>query len=427
MDPSELYVKDRAYVWHPYAQEKIDRPIVIESAKGSLIFDENGKSYIDAISSWWVTLHGHADERIQKAISEQSAKMEQVIFSGFTHKPAIELAEGLLKHLPKNQKRVFYSDNGSTAVEVALKLSNQYTHKNYPHRKKVIAFQNAYHGDTIGMMSIGERGKFTEPFANLLFDCEFVPAPIPGHEQEAIQQLQQLLDRDNISTFVFEPLVQGTAGMVLHSAQVLSDMIALCQKHRVLTIADEVFTGFGRTGTWFASDQLETAPDIICMSKGITGGFLPLGATSCSEEIYQNFYSDSRLDAFFHGHSYTANPIACAAASKSLEILEDRASWEKIENIKHILINYTDELHKIPTVKEVRQLGTILAIEIQTNSESSYFNPIRDQLYQHFLEQGILLRPLGNILYLVPPYCISKKELDYVIQAIMQALNSKML
>ena len=419
-----LSERDIKVIWHPFTQMKTATPpIPIVRGEGAILFDENGQTFIDGVSSWWVNLHGHAHPYIAKKVSEQLNTLEHVIFAGFTHKPAIELAEKLLEILPQNQSRIFYSDNGSTAVEVAIKMALQYWYNQGKPKKKVIAFHNAYHGDTFGAMAVSGRDAFTKPFHPLLFDVEFIDAPEPGKEEISQNQLEAIIAKDDIAAFIFEPLVQGTAGMKMHLAEALDKLILVCKKAGVLTIADEVMTGFGRTAKLFASHYLQNQPDLMCLSKGLTGGTMPMGVTSCTSNIYEAFLSDDKLKTFFHGHSYTANPLACTAALASMELLLQEETQQNIQRIsaKHKL--FLKQVSQHAQVEEARQQGTILAIEIKTENTSSYFSNIRDYLYNFFIGKGILLRPLGNTIYIIPPYCITDAQLDIIYNAITEVLD----
>lgn len=433
-----LSQRDQQVIWHPFTQMKTAAlPIAIVKGRGTYLYDENGNKYIDAISSWWTNLHGHAHPYIAKKISEQLKKLEHVIFAGFTHEPAIELAEGLLKHLPNNQSKIFYSDNGSTAVEVALKMAFQYWHNQNKPKTKIIAFKDAYHGDTFGAMSVGGRNAFSKPFAPLLFDVIHIDVPVKGKEKQSIEQLKTAIESNDIAAFIFEPLVLGSAGMIMYEAEILNKLIKICNDKNVLTIADEVMTGFGRTGKFFATDYIEEKPDIFCLSKGLTGGFMALGVTSCTQYIYDAFLSENKLKTFFHGHSYTANPLACTAGVASLELLKaspltplhkrGELNYEPWKNIKMISLaheNFTKNIKRNPAIKEVRQMGTILAIELKTVENTSYFNSIRDQFYNYYIKQGVILRPLGNVIYIMPPYCISASDLNLIYQIISKSLSA---
>lgn len=417
--------RDADVLWHPYTQMKIaPLSIAIEKAEGAYLFDENGKKYIDAISSWWVNMHGHAHPEIANAISEQAHKLEQVIFAGFTHQPAVELAERLLPLLPKNQKKIFLSDNGSTAVEAALKMCIQFFANQGMRKTKIIAFKESYHGDTFGSMSVSARDVFTKPFRPLLFDVVFIDTPTASNANKVVAQFQKAVDefKDEICAFIFEPLVLGSGGMLMYGAEVLNQLMSLAKQHQIFCIADEVMTGFGRTGKFFASEYLNIEPDIICLSKGITGGFLPLGATTTTKEIYDAFYSSDKYKMLFHGHSYTGNPLACAAAVASLNIWEKENTLEKIKQIELLNKNFVEKISKHPKVKNARFKGTIMALEINSD-KGDYLSPIKEKVVPFYIENGVLLRPLGNTVYTLPPYCISEKDLNYIFEIIEQSLD----
>ena len=418
-----LSERDRAVIWHPYTQALHAVPAIpIVAGEGVYLIDDKGNRYIDAISSWWVNLHGHAHPYIADKVAEQARKLEHVIFAGFTHEPAVELAEKLLGVLPHGQSKVFYSDNGSTAVEVALKMAFQYWHNQGDARNGVIAFHGSYHGDTFGAMSVSERSAFTAPFKQYLFDVHFVDTPTAGLEENTLAQLAKLLEQETIAAIILEPLLQGTAGMVMYDAMVLDKIIALCKRHQVLVIADEVLTGFGRTGNLFVSEYLTESPDIICLSKGLTGGTMALGVTTCTEHIYKAFLSEDKLKTLFHGHSYTANPLACAAGLASLDLLQKQECAQARKDINASHLQFAKKLKQKSNVTNPRVLGTVLAFEYG-NNERTYFHAQRDKLYQFFLDKGVLLRPLGNTIYILPPYCITQAELDTVYAVIEDALT----
>ncbi len=417
--------KDKDFVWHPFTHLKeASDNIVVKKAEGLYYFDSNGKKYMDVISSWWVNLHGHTHPYITKKITEQLQSFEHVIFSGFTHEPAVDLSERILMHLPKNQNKVFFSDNGSTAVEVALKMVFQYWHNKGTPKSIFIAFENAYHGDTFGGMSVGARNVFNNAFENQLFSVAHIPLPT----KENIEQIKEVITdwnkNHNIAGFIYEPLVQGAAGMQMYEANLLDDLLGFTKENNILTIADEVMTGFGRTGKFFASDYMENKPDIVCLSKGLTGGYFPLGLTSCSQKIYDAYLSDDRTKTFFHGHSYTGNPTSCAAALASLDLMEKDETWTKIKLIE---IKHTEFLNKVihqKACKSAKMMGTIFAIELLTDEETHYLNKAAVKIPEYFLEKGIIMRPLGNIIYFIPPYCIQESELDYIYEVTIEFLNS---
>jgi len=414
--------RDLQVIWHPYTQmQTAQPPIPIVRGEGTCLYDEDGKKYIDAISSWWVNIHGHSHPYIAQKIAEQLNKLEHVIFAGFTHQGAIELAERLLNILPANQAKAFYSDNGSTAVEVAIKMCLQYWHNKGQQRTKILAFKNAYHGDTFGAMSVSGRSAFTAAFDSLLFEVEFIDLPTAENIENIKAQISSL--KSELSCFIFEPLVQGSAGMVMYDAEYLEELMAHCRQEGVLLIADEVFTGFGRTGKSFACDHVSTQPDIMCFSKGLTGGTMAFGLTTCTQEIYNAFLSDDKMKTLFHGHSYTANPVACAAALASLDLFLAPSTQD---NIDRIVVKHSQFANKVAghrSIKTTRQTGTILALEWETGNNTSYFSSLRDTLYHYFLDAGIILRPLGNIIYILPPYCITDAELDYIYSVIEKALD----
>lgn len=420
-----LQEKDTKYIWHPFTQMKNAQNILpVVKAEGLYLFTEDDRKIMDGVSSWWTNLHGHSHPYLAKAVSEQFNTLEHVIFAGFTHPKAIELAERIIGKLPYLDK-VFFSDNGSTAVEVALKMAFQYWHNHNQPKTKIIAFKDAYHGDTFGAMSVGGRNAFNQPFFPFLFDVEFIDVPTKGKEEKTLVQLKNLVEKKDVAVFIFEPLVQGSAGMVMYSPEILEKLVKLCKKNQVLTIADEVMNGFGRTGKWFATDYINTKPDLVCLSKGLTGGAMPLGLTVCAQEIYNAFLSNDHSKTFFHGHSFTGNPLACAAACASLDLLEKVETWKQIEMIAKNHQQFKQQIESNPKLIEVRQTGTILAIEFNTYATSSYFNNLRDELYNFFLNKNILLRPLGNILYILPPYCITQIELKMIYQVIEEYLNHR--
>lgn len=420
-----LQERDKRVVWHPFTRIKVaPAPVAIVKGEGAYFYDEAGKRYIDGIASWWVNIHGHCHPYLTAKIAEQLQQLEHAIFSGFTHEPAVQLAERLLKRLPANQSKIFYSDNGSTAVEVALKMAFQYWNNKGVERIKVIAFENAYHGDTFGGMSVGARNAFNLPFSKLLFDVLHIPVPVIGKEELTRNTLKEVVEKGNIAAFIFEPLVQGAGGMVMYDPEILDQLLQICSEKNIITIADEVMTGFGRTGKFFASDYLKHKPDIICLSKGITGGVMPLGVTSCAQFIYDAFLSDDKMKTFFHGHSYTANPTACSAALASLDLFDQPETNQHIERIVLKHQQFLRHIQSHTALLDVRQLGTILAFEIQTKEQTHYLNSLAEYISSFFMERGIILRPLGNIVYVLPPYCISNDDLDYIYKTVEAFLDT---
>ncbi len=413
---SSIINKDSQHVWHPFTHLKYaEDPIQIVKGEGAYFYDANGNKLLDAISSWWVNLHGHCHPYISQKVSEQLHTLEHAIFSSFTHEPAVILAARLMGHLPENQSKIFYSDNGSTAVEVGLKMVLQYWHNQGIQKKKFIAFENAYHGDTFGGMSVGARNVFNNAFENLLFDVIHIPLPDDENIENIKSTLQSWFTNHNdIAGFIFEPLVQGAAGMLMYEAKYLDELIGICRANGVVCIADEVMTGFGRTGKFFATDHLQNKPDIICLSKGLTGGYMPMGVTSCAQFIYDSCVSDDKTKTFFHGHSYTANPTACSAALASLDLMEKEETILQIKMIGKMHIEFVSKNKSHKKLSDIRSLGSILALEIKTEEHTHYLNSASESIAGYFLRYGIIVRPLGNILYLIPPYCVTKNELKSV-------------
>lgn len=418
-----LKMRDRKSVWHPYTHLKRNpEAIAIVRGAGAWLEDEDGNRYLDAISSWWVNLHGHAHPHIAERIARQAQQLEHCIFAGFTHEPAIELAERLLNILPGPMSRIFYSDNGSTAVEVALKMALQYSSNKGYQRSGIVAIEHSYHGDTFGAMSVSSRSLFTSAFSSKLFEAHFIPFPSEANLDASLQMLERLLQTGEIAAFIAEPLVLGSGGMLMYDADTLELMFRLCRKYGVLVIADEVMTGFGRTGPLFACDYIATAPDIICLSKGLTGGALPMGVTATTQAVFDAFYDDDPYKTLYHGHSYTANPLACAAALASLDlVLDDECTASRMRIVRSHAA-FLAYISGHAAIAASRQTGTILAIELKTE-HPSYLSSLRDFAYRFFLDRGILMRPLGNIIYIFPPYCISGEELSKVYAAIQELLE----
>lgn len=420
-----LQERDSRVIWHPFTQVANSlNNIPIVRAEGVWLIAENGTKYLDGTASWWVNAHGHAHPKIAEAIYKQAQTLEHVIFAGFTHQPAVELAEKLIDFIDGKQSRIFYSDNGSTSVEVALKMALQYFYNQSKPRKKIVAFEQAYHGDTFGAMSVGHRNAFSAAFGELLFNVEFIPAPEKGKIAESLDLFSRIIHQNDVAAFIFEPLVQGANGMRMHDAETLSQMISIAQKNNVITIADEVFTGFYRTGKALASNHLSVKPDILCLSKTLTGGTLPLGVTAVPEFIYDAFISDNPMHTFFHGHSFTANPLSCCAAIASMELLLEETCQINIDRIANAHAAFKNRIQEKNRIFEIRHLGTILAIELNTKLERGYLNPISKEITQFFLDRNIYLRPLGNVIYITPPYVISEDELNLIYSAIVEFLDS---
>ncbi|MCS6823020.1 MAG: adenosylmethionine--8-amino-7-oxononanoate transaminase [Cytophagaceae bacterium] len=414
---------DKQYIWHPYSPLEYGDNIVVKSAQGVYLHTCDGRKILDAISSWWVNLHGHAHPHISKAVAHQAATMEHVIFAGFTHPPAIQLAHSLCNILPGDMKKIFFSDNGSTSVEVALKMAIQYHAIKKQHRHKIIALHGAYHGDTFGAMAVSERGIFNQHFHQYLFEVEYIPFPDAQKEDEILNILFTKLKNNSYAAFIYEPLLQGVSGMRTYSASWLDKAIHLCKEHDILCIADEVLTGFGRTGRLFASEYMNNKPDIICLSKGLTGGYMPMGATACNARVSDVFTFNGSKSIFYHGHSYTANPLSCAAANASLELLLEDSCQEKIQRITKWQREFFNEIRSHPKVNSAHTLGTILSLELKSEHATEYHNVLKTQIYNFFIERNILLRPLGNIMYILPPYAIEEKELKNIFHNIHAFLS----
>lgn len=454
---------DAAHLWHPFTQaQTTPAPLLVDKAQGLRLELSDGRVLLDMISSWWVNLHGHAHPKIAAAIAEQAHKLEQVIFAGFTHAPAIELGQKLTELLPKPINRVFYSDNGSTAIEVALKMALQYWANRGETRRHLFALEGGYHGDTFGAMSAGQSSGFYAPFQELLFEVQTVPCPHTFHddphitdkETQALQTLDVLLDQYGAQTaaLILEPLLQGASGMRVYRASFLAEVIRRVRAHGILVIFDEVLTGFFRTGKLWAADYLnaeqhsqqgteqhsqqgediteDLAPDLICLSKGITGGFLPLSVTACREELYTEFLGNHFDRAFAHGHSYTANPLACAAALASLELLLSPETQQQLSHIQTWHAKAAQDWAAHPALKCVRQQGTMLATELASaepvseslsdTSNAEYGSTKSLSLRNFFEERGLLMRPLGQVCYLLPPYCVQHDELTKAYNAVLE-------
>lgn len=422
-------------IWHPFTQAHLDPdPLKVVSAQGTYLYTEDGRKIIDAISSWWVNLHGHCHPRIANAVANQTGKLDHVLLAGFSHLSVEQLTLKLRKIVPSDLAHVFYSDDGSTAVEVALKVAVQYwQNRGCPEKRELAALEHAYHGDTVGAMSVSADSGFTSSFSRLRFPVHRVHSayclrcPVGRRRAscdiECVESFRKLLEQrsDKVAAVIVEPLLQGAGGMIVHPAEFLQRIRALCSEHDVLLIADEVLTGFGRCGKMFACEIAGVVPDLMCLSKGITGGFLPLGATLCTDVIHQEFAGPGH--SFFHGHSYTGNPLACAAAVANLEIFETEDVFGRIGAIA---AQHSKRLARVSLharVEETRQIGTVAAIELKAE-DTGYSSSLKPRLYKFFLDHDVLLRPLGNVIYVLPPYSITREELDYVYEVIEKALEA---
>ena len=408
-------------IWHPFTQHGLEEPIPrVARAEGAILHTEGGREIIDAISSWWVTTHGHAHPKIASAIADQAARLDQIIFAGWTHEPAETLAAELCAVMPKNLTKAFFSDSGSTSVEVALKMALGYWLHRKGDRSRIVVMDHGYHGDTIGAMSVGARGAFNRAYQPLLFDVSSIPFPHEGAEQATFEALEAAC-REGAAAFVVEPLVLGAGGMLMYSARTLAEMRHICAEHGTLFIADEVMTGWGRTGTLLACEQAGVEPDILCLSKGLTGGAIPLAVTMASEPIYAAHYSTDRAQMFFHSSSYTANPIACAAANANLAIWREEPVGERIATLSKRQSEHLEAIARHPAIQNTRQSGTITAFDV--GAADGYLSDLAPRMLAMFREKSVLLRPLGNSIYVMPPYCISEGQLDTVYGIIHDVVN----
>ena len=419
-----LSEKDQQYLWHAYTQHKTsDTPIAITKGKDALLWDENGNTYIDAIASWWVNPYGHSNERLAKKAYEQLTSLEHVLFGGFTHQPACDLAEALLKILPKNQSKVFFSDNGSTAVEVAVKIALQYYYNRGEKRTTFIAFEEAFHGDTFAAMAVSGISLYTTAFQDQLLKVVRIPIPEKGQEEACKQRLLEVIAQQKCAGFIFEPLVLGAAGMRMYAPEILDELIQICRDHKVLTIADEVMTGFGKTGKTFACDYLKQMPDMICLSKALTGGTIPLSVTTTTKAIYDAFYSDDISKALFHGHTFMANPTGCAIALESLKILAEEEMQANLKRIQNRHVAFAAKMDKYPKVARTRTLGVIMALDLKVPDTGEYYGAIRNELYRFYIAHGVILRPVYHTIYILPPYIITDKQLDRVYEVVEESIE----
>jgi adenosylmethionine---8-amino-7-oxononanoate aminotransferase len=411
-------------VWHPFTQHGLEEPILlVERAEGAALYLADGRRIVDAISSWWVTTHGHAHPRIAAAVAAQAAQLDQLIFAGWTHEPAEKLARGLLDLAPRSLQHVFFSDSGSTAVEVALKMALGFWHNRGEPRHRILVMANSYHGDTIGAMSVGARGVFNRAYEQLLFDVGTIPFPAAGREAAALDALDAACRAEKVAAFIVEPLVLGAGGMLMYSPETLRAMRDVCRAHGVLFIADEVMTGWGRTGTLLACEQAGVEPDILCLAKGITGGALPLAVTLASSAVFDAHWSTDPARQFFHSSSYTANPIACAAANANLQIWRDEPVQARIDQLGQRLAAMLARLAVLRGVENPRRCGTILALDVSDPRGAGYLSDLGPRLRARFREHPVLLRPLGNTIYVMPPYCIDEDDLALVEAAIVDAVT----
>ncbi len=422
MAAKNLSERDRKHIWHPLTQHKLHPDLLaIVKAKGALLYDEDGKEYIDGIASWYTCMYGHCNAYILEKVHNQMQHLDQVVFSGFTHEPAVRLSEELIKILPKNQEKLFFSDNGSTSTEIGIKMALQYHFNKGESRNVMLAFEEGFHGDTFGAMSVSGLSVYNGPFEDFFIEVERFPVPTAENLGAVIAQLESIVKQRKIAGFIYEPLVQGAAAMKMYSARGLSKILRLMQKYNILTIADEVMTGFGKTGTNFASDQIDTKPDIMCLSKSLTAGLLPMGITTCTQDVYDAFYSDELVKGLFHGHTYTANPLACTAALAGMELLKSDDIQNNIKRIIGAHKIFGKKITSHPKVACTRQCGVIFALDLKVKMER--YGSLRDKLFNHFMANGVFLRPLGNTIYILAPYVISDVALKKIYDTIESALE----
>ncbi|MEM9679150.1 MAG: adenosylmethionine--8-amino-7-oxononanoate transaminase [Bacteroidota bacterium] len=418
-----LKERDKKHLWHPLTQHQLHpESIAIVKAEGSMLYDEDGNSYIDAIASWYTSVYGHCHPFIVDKVHKQMQTLDQVVFSSLTHEPAVKLSEELIKILPKNQEKLFFSDNGSTSVEIGIKMALQYHFNKNEKRNVLLAFEEGFHGDTFGAMSVSGLSVYNGPFEDFFLEVKRIPTPDGNNNQSVLDTLEAVLKQDDVAAFVYEPLVQGAAAMKMHDAKGLDSILDLCKHYDVVTVADEVMTGFGKTGTYFASLRLNNQPDIMCMSKALTAGLLPMAITSCSQHIYEAFLSDDITKGFFHGHTYSANPLACTAALAGIELLTSEEIQNRIKRIIKSHQQFNERIKDHPKVASTRQTGIIFALDLDIKMER--YGNLRDQLFQFFLDHGVFLRPLGHTIYIHAPYVISEEELEKTYSIIEKALDT---
>lgn len=417
-----LKERDKKHIWHPLTQHKLHPDALpIVKAKGALLYDDKGREYIDGIASWYTAMYGHCNEYILEKVAEQMQQLDQIVFAGFTHEPAVKLSEELIAILPDNQEKIFFSDNGSTANEVAIKMAIQYHFNKGDKRTTILAFEDGFHGDTFGAMSASGLSVYNGPFSDFFIDVVRIPTPNDNNINSVLELLQNHLDAKDIAAFIYEPLVQGANCMRMHSPHLLNEILKICKAHNVLCIADEVMTGFGKTGKYFASEYMDEQPDIIALSKALTAGFVPMAITTCTQNIYDAFLDDSVGKAFFHAHTYTANPIACSVALAGIDLLKSEKIQQNIKIISKAHAAFDSKIKSHSKVGETRQLGVIYALDLDIDMER-YGNK-RYEIFDTLMNNGVCLRPLGKTIYILPPYVITEQQLEKVYNAIEQVLE----
>jgi adenosylmethionine---8-amino-7-oxononanoate aminotransferase len=417
-----LTERDRAHLWHPLTQHKLHpNHLPIVKAKACLLYDDEGKEYIDGIASWYTCMYGHCNDYIVSKVKKQLEELDQVVFSGFTHKPAIELSEKLMSILPQNQEKIFFSDNGSTSVDIAIKTALQYFFNREEKRARIIALEDAFHGDTFGAMSVSGLSIYNGPFEDFLLTIDRIEVPTKDNFTSVLEKFKNLISTGEIAAFIYEPLVQGANAMNMYDAELLDKLLHIAKQNKVLTIADEVMTGFGKTGKNFASEYMSNQPDIICMSKSLTAGVAPMALTSCTQKVYDAFYDDDITKGLFHGHTYSANPLACSAAIAGIDLLTSEDFQKKIKKINSRHKGFEKRIKNHFKVKSTRSLGVIFALDL--NVKMDRYGKLRDKLFNYFMDAGVFLRPLGNTIYILAPYVISDSELDRIYEVIENSLE----
>ena len=417
-----LIDRDKAHLWHPLTQHKLKPShLPIIKAKGVLLYDNQGNEYIDAIASWYNCMYGHCNDYIISKVKTQLEELDQVVFSGFTHQPAIELSEKLMAILPSNQNKIFFSDNGSTSVDVAIKMALQYFFNKGEKRTRIVALEDAFHGDTFGAMSVSGLSVYNGPFEAFLLTIDRIEVPTKENHKTVLTNFKNLIATTEVAAIIYEPLVQGANSMKMYDADLLDKLLTIAKENNVIAIADEVMTGFGKTGKNFASEYMIIQPDIICMSKSLTAGVAPMALTSCTQKIYDAFYDDDITKGFFHGHTYSANPLACTAAIAGIDLLVSNEIKTRILEINHKHLAFENHIKKHKNISSTRCLGVIFALDLIV--EMDRYGSFRDKLFDYFMDEGVFLRPLGNTIYIVPPFIITNKELDRIYEVIENAIE----